>query len=61
MDNDELLFGTDFFELERDNLAAREKLHLREGELREVTMLFADIKGFTDLSTHFEPEIIPQK
>ncbi|MDP3113753.1 MAG: adenylate/guanylate cyclase domain-containing protein [Candidatus Cloacimonadaceae bacterium] len=61
MDNDESLFGTGLFDLEEDNLSQKNKCHLREGELREVTMLFADIKGFTDLSTRFDPEIIHLK
>ncbi|MDD2331876.1 MAG: adenylate/guanylate cyclase domain-containing protein, partial [Candidatus Cloacimonetes bacterium] len=61
MNNDDILFGTDFFDLELDNKTQKEKLMLREGELREVTILFADIKGFTDLSTHYDPEIIHLK
>ena len=60
--NDDLFgFGTDFFDLELDNRKNQEKLRLKEGELREVTMLFADIRGFTNLSTHYQPEVIHDK
>lgn len=44
--------------MEEDNLSRKKKHQLREGELREVTILFADIKGFTDLSTQLDPESI---
>ena len=37
---DELFFGSDFLTDEEDEV---EKLSLREGELREVAVLFADI------------------
>ncbi len=54
---DELFFGPDFLS-EED---AAPKLSLKEGELREVSVLFADIKGFTKISNLFEPEVIHGK
>jgi class 3 adenylate cyclase len=53
-----MIFGPGFFGLEEDNLTQKRKLQLREGELREVTVLFADIKGFTNLSSRLDPEVI---
>jgi class 3 adenylate cyclase/tetratricopeptide (TPR) repeat protein len=61
MIENEILFPTDLFDLEQDNRTQRERFSLREGELREVTVLFADIKGFTSMSTHFDPEIVHAK
>ncbi|MCB5294970.1 MAG: tetratricopeptide repeat protein [Candidatus Cloacimonetes bacterium] len=58
MMQDELFFGSDFLTDEEDEV---EKLSLREGELREVAVLFADIKGFTNISNLFEPEVIHGK
>ena len=58
MREDELLFDPDFFDPEQDNLKQKQKFELREGELREVTVLFADVKGFTNLSTRFDPEVV---
>lgn len=58
MNSEDMLFGTGFFDPEQDNLAQKQRLQLREGELREVTVLFADIKGFTNLSTRFPAEVI---
>lgn len=55
---EDLIFGTGFFGLDEDNLTQKRKLQLREGELREVTVLFADIKGFTNLSSRLDPEVI---
>jgi adenylate cyclase len=55
---DDLIFGSSLFDFEDDNLNRKQKHQLREGELREVTILFADIKGFTDLSTQLDPETI---
>ncbi|MCB5261752.1 MAG: tetratricopeptide repeat protein [Candidatus Cloacimonetes bacterium] len=54
---DDLFFGTDFLSDEIEE----KKLSLKEGELREVSVLFADIKGFTSISNLFEPEIIHGK
>lgn len=56
MDNNDIFFGTDFL-LEDEE----EKLSLKEGELREVSVLFADIKGFTNISNLFAPEVIHGK
>ena len=55
---DDQFFDSGFFGLEDDNLTQKRKLQLREGELREVTVLFADIKGFTNLSSRLDPEVI---
>lgn len=55
--DEELFFGPDF--LSED--AEEQKKSLREGELREVAVLFADIKGFTNISNLFEPEVIHGK
>ncbi|MCB5271853.1 MAG: tetratricopeptide repeat protein [Candidatus Cloacimonetes bacterium] len=54
---DDLFFGTDFLSDEVEE----KKLSLKEGELREVSVLFADIKGFTSISKLFEPEVIHGK
>ncbi|MCB5252639.1 MAG: adenylate/guanylate cyclase domain-containing protein [Candidatus Cloacimonadaceae bacterium] len=54
---DEIFFGPDFLSDE----AEVAQLSLKEGELREVSVLFADIKGFTSISNLFEPEIIHGK
>nr|MDK2850936.1 adenylate cyclase [Candidatus Cloacimonadota bacterium] len=54
---DELFFGPDFLSEEDD----APKFSLKEGELREVSILFADIKGFTNISNLFEPEVIHEK
>lgn len=55
LDSD-LFFGADFFGENEEP-----KLSLKEGELREVAVLFADIKGFTNISTRFAPEVIHDK
>lgn len=55
---DDLILDSGLFGFEEDNLDRKQKHQLREGELREVTILFADIKGFTDLSTQLDPETI---
>lgn len=52
----ELFFGADFFGEDQEP-----KLSLKEGELREVAVLFADIKGFTNISNLFAPEVIHLK
>ncbi len=57
MNSDDLFFGSDFLSDEEQE----DKLSLKEGELREVSVLFADIRGFTNISTHFEPEVIHGK
>lgn len=54
---DDLFFGADFLSDEIEE----KKLSLKEGELREVSILFADIKGFTSISNLFEPEVIHGK
>ncbi len=54
---DDFFFGTDFLSDEVEE----KKLSLKEGELREVSVLFADIKGFTSISNLFEPEVIHGK
>lgn len=36
--------------------SGKEKLNLREGERRNVTILYADLKGFTSLSEKLDPE-----
>lgn len=56
MDTD-IYFGMDFLV---DN-EEKQLLRLREGELREVAVLFADIKGFTNISNLFAPEVIHGK
>ena len=61
MRDNELLFGGDFFDLEESIVAPAEKLQLREGELREVAVLFADIKGFSSISNLFDAETIHKK
>jgi len=58
MSDNDILFSVDLFDLEQDNQAQKEKFRLREGELREVTILFADIRGFTSLSTHYAAETV---
>ncbi|HPV14139.1 MAG TPA: adenylate/guanylate cyclase domain-containing protein [Candidatus Cloacimonadota bacterium] len=55
---DDLILDSGFFGFEEDNLNRKQKHQLREGELREVTILFADIKGFTDLSSQLDPETV---
>jgi len=55
--NDDLWFGPDFMVEDEEE----QKKSLREGELREVAVLFADIKGFTNISNLFEPEVIHAK
>jgi adenylate cyclase len=55
---DDLILDSGLFGFEEDNLNRKQKHQLREGELREVTILFADIKGFTDLSLQLDPETI---
>lgn len=57
MVGDDLFFGSDF--LHEDD--EPQSLSLKEGELREVSVLFADIKGFTNISNLFEPEVIHGK
>jgi len=61
MHDNELIFGGDFFDLEEELAPTTDKLQLREGELREVTMLFADIKGFSSISNLFDAETIHRK
>ena len=57
MNTDDLFFNSDFL-LEDEE---EDKISLKEGELREVSVLFADIKGFTSISNLFEPEVIHGK
>lgn len=40
-----------------ENEAQRQKLRLKEGERREVAILFADVKGSTALGSKLDPEI----
>ncbi len=61
MIDDELLFGGDFFDLETELSPSSDKLQLREGELREVAILFADIRGFSSISNLFDAETIHKK
>lgn len=57
MNGDELFFGSDFLLEDSEP----DRLSLKEGELREVSVLFADIKGFTSISNLFDPEVIHAK
>ncbi len=61
MDNNDIIFGGDFFDLEEELKPTTDKLQLREGELREVAVLFADIKGFSSISNLFDAETIHKK
>ena len=61
MQNNDIIFGTDFFSLEDELAIQEDKLELREGELREVAVLFADIKGFSSISNLFDAETIHKK
>jgi class 3 adenylate cyclase/tetratricopeptide (TPR) repeat protein len=54
-----MLFG--FLDVEEDNREQKEKLRLREGERREVTMLFADVKNSTALGSQLDPEEFHRK
>ena len=49
MIDDELIFGSDFFDLEEELAPTSDKLHLREGELREVTCLLYTSDAADDL------------
>lgn len=60
IDND-FVFGADFFSLDVEEEQSAQKLELREGELREVAVLFADIKGFSSISNLFDAETIHKK
>jgi len=61
MDNNEMIFGGDFFDVEEELAPNSDKLQLREGELREVAVLFADIRGFSSISNLFDAETIHKK
>lgn len=61
MQDDNLIFGGDFFDLEEALKPDSDKLQLREGELREVAVLFADIRGFSSISNLFDAETIHKK
>ena len=61
MIDDELIFGSDFFDLDEELAPTSDKLHLRAGELREVTVLFADIHGFSSISNLFDAETIHRR
>lgn len=61
MKDGELIFGSDFFNLEDELTLTSDELHLRAGELREVTVLFADIHGFSTISNLFDAETIHRK
>jgi len=54
-DESELFF--DVLDPFGENEAQREKLRLKEGERREVAILFADVKGSTALGSKLDPEI----
>lgn len=47
----------DLFDPFKENEAQRHKLLLKEGERREVAILFADIKGSTALGSKLDPEV----
>jgi len=61
MHDNDLIFGGDFFDLEEIPESDSRRLQLREGELREVAVLFADIKGFSSISNLFDAETIHRK
>lgn len=61
MQDKDLIFGGDFFDLEPSLNPETTLLELREGELREVSVLFADIKGFSSISNLFDAETIHKK
>ena len=61
MQDNDLIFGGDFFDLEETLTPTTDKLQLREGELREVAVLFADIRGFSSISNLFDAETIHKK
>ncbi|MDD2228183.1 MAG: adenylate/guanylate cyclase domain-containing protein [Candidatus Cloacimonetes bacterium] len=61
MIDDDLVFGGDFFDLETELSPTSDKLYLREGELRDVSILFGDIKGFSSISNLFDAETIHKK
>ncbi|GAB1467518.1 adenylate/guanylate cyclase domain-containing protein [Candidatus Cloacimonadota bacterium] len=61
MIDDELIFGSDFIDLETKVCPTDDKFSLREGELREVAILFADIKGFSSISNLFDAETIHKR
>jgi len=54
--SDEHLFFFDLLDPERENDAQREKLRLKEGERREVAVLFADVKNSTMIGSRMDPE-----
>lgn len=55
----------DFFfnllEPEEENRLQREKLRLKEGERREVSILFADVKNSTVMGSRLDPEVFHRK
>ncbi|MDY0151535.1 MAG: adenylate/guanylate cyclase domain-containing protein, partial [Candidatus Cloacimonas sp.] len=59
--DDDLIFGGDFFDLEAEPILNTDEMQLREGELREVAVLFADIRGFSSISNLFDAETIHKR
>lgn len=54
-------FLLDFLDIEADNQLQKDKLRLKEGERREVTILFADVKNSTVLGSKLDPELFHRK
>lgn len=54
-------FFFDLIEPEEENRLQRDKLKLKEGERREVSILFADVKNSTMMGSRLDPEVFHRK
>ena len=57
----DLDFFFDLLDAEAENTSHRDKFQLKEGERREVCVLFADIKNATALGNRLDPEQFAQR
>lgn len=57
----DFVFFTDYLDSEADNRSQKDKFLLKEGERREVSILFVDVKNSTTLGSNLDPEIFQSR
>ncbi len=59
--NTDFVFFTDYLDSESDNKLQKDKFLLKEGERREVSILFVDVKNSTTLGSTLDPELFQSR